>query len=137
MSNENTEIVLRFWEALESAGAEALVDGVHPESEWVPLADRTQRLRGGRGLARWLREVTRDGRRLEPAIMEVEDHGEHVIAIGSLRVHERDGSFSEVSAAWLYQVRDGAIRRGEGFSSVKEARAALAALSPGGGVSLG
>ena len=129
MTSENTEIVLRFWETLESAGAEALVDAVHPDSEWVPLADPTQRLRGGQGLAKWLREVARDGRRLEPAIMEVEDHGDHVIAIGSLRVHERDGSFSEVSAAWLYEVRDGAIRRSEGFSSATEARVALAALS--------
>jgi ketosteroid isomerase-like protein len=129
LASENTEIVLRLWETLDSADPEALTGAVHPESEWVPLADRTQRLRGGQGLARWLREVARDGRRLEPAIVEVEDHGEHVIAIGSLRVHERNGSFSEVSAAWLYEVRDGAIRRSEGFSSVTEARGALAALS--------
>jgi ketosteroid isomerase-like protein len=129
VSSENTEIVLRFWETLERDGAEALAGAVPPDSEWVPLADRSQRLRGGQALAAWLRDVARDGRRLAPTVIDVEDHGEHVIAVGSLRVYERDGAFSEVSAAWLYEVRDGAIRRSEGFPSPAEARAAVAGLS--------
>ena len=128
MPSDNTEIVLKLWETLERDGVGAVSGAVHPDSEWVPLADRSQRLRGGQALAAWLRDVARDGRRLVPTVIEVEDHGEHVIAVGSLRVYERDGGFSEVSAAWLYEVRDGAILRSEGFPSSTEARAALGGL---------
>ena len=59
-----------------------------------------------------------------------EEHGDCVIAHGSMRTFS-EGGFSDVQPSWVYFFRDGVLVRGAGYPTREQALAAAAAWKPG------
>lgn len=91
----------------ESDGVDAMLELVPDDVVWTPLVP-------GRGLIgdelrTYLQDEARRGDDREHVVLDYEEHGDHVLATGSLQVRSRDAHL-DVQPCWVYRFEDGRLR---------------------------
>lgn len=136
MGAEDVDLITQAFDDLSRAGVEGLLPWVHPEFEMTTplgLAAEPQTYRGREGVRRWfdsfyevMDEVT-----LEP--YELEDAGGgRILVLLTIRARgQSSGLETAQRTIGIYTLRDEMLARIDLYSTVEEARAALA---EGGGV---
>ena len=131
MSQKNVQALKRVIEAYNRADVEALLEELDPEIEWRPVlpvvlgGDETvySGHDGVRQLQRDLDEVLAE-RQLD--LPDIRDLGEHVVAIGGLRIRGRSsGALQESAFALTAEFRDGRAMRIQTYLDPSEALEAL------------
>jgi ketosteroid isomerase-like protein len=124
MSAENVDVVRRVFMAWQAGAIERLDELLAPDVEWrpTPLSESGYAVfRGHEGVHEWITTVTGRGGEIRNEIFEMRDLGDRVLVLG--RVIEKVDERTRVDAelAWLFQVYEGLVTRGEGFVSRAEA----------------
>jgi ketosteroid isomerase-like protein len=124
MSSENVELVRRAFMAWQAGAIEQLDELLANDVVWRPSAlSGTDQLvfHGVSGVHDWISEVISRGGEVRNELDEIRDLGDRVLVMG--RVYERRGEETVVDAelAWLFEIRDGKIARGESFTSRADA----------------
>jgi len=136
MSAENIDVVKRVFMAWQSGAMEQLDELLTPDVEWRPtaLSDTGHTVyRGVDGVHEWISLVIDRGAEIRNEISEVRDLGDRVLVLG--RVIEKTDERTRVDAelAWVFNVYDGRVARGEGFVSRTEAFKAVGATDEAAG----
>ena len=124
MSEQNVEVVRRVFMAWQAGAIEQLDGLLSPEVEWrpTPLSDAgAEVFTGLPGVHDWSSTVVSRHGEVRNEIAEMRDLGDRVLVLG--RVVETIGTEVRTDAelAWLFELREGRITRGEGFLSKDEA----------------
>lgn len=90
---------------------------------WTPLVPGRPLI--GDELRTYLLEETRRGENREHIVLHVEEHGDHVLAAGSLQVRSRDAHL-DVQPCWLYRFDGERLRTMTGFPTRAAALDAIA-----------
>ena len=121
------ELVRDLWQTYATDGLDAALRRAGDDVIWQPYLTNGRVLRGSAELREALAAVAADGVRFEPTLHDVEEHGNAVLALGTLRV-ERDGRVDETELCWVYHFRGGRLRRQTTYANRDEALETLAAL---------
>jgi ketosteroid isomerase-like protein len=124
VSEENVELVRRAFIAWQAGAIEELDGLVSDDVVWKPTAlsgTGDQIFHGRQGVKDWISAVLSRQGEVRNELEEFRDLGDRVLVLG--RVFERVGEEVRADAelAWLFQIRDGRIARGEGFLSRDDA----------------
>jgi ketosteroid isomerase-like protein len=104
MSEADSEVIRRSFEAIRTRDIDALVALYDPNSEFRPLTG-TQIESGGYqghdGLRAYFQEVDQVWEEMDPYAEDLRVHGEIVVAIGGCRVRGREsGAEADTPMAW-------------------------------------
>ena len=114
-------LVRSIWTAYASGGVDAVAELVGADVEWVPLSEGHavphEQLFGERGRER--------ASRISATAHRFEEHGECVLAHGSLRTF-RESGFVDVQPSWVYFFRGGRLLRCVGYGTREDALRAIA-----------
>jgi ketosteroid isomerase-like protein len=118
----NLELVRELFAALERRDPAAAAALVAPACEWGPTAWSGGRPFIGRaGVGEWMAQFGENLEHLRVELVELEQHGDRVIALGTV-FDGRDGNLYAARVAWLFEVESGLIRKGCGYQTWEEAR---------------
>jgi ketosteroid isomerase-like protein len=110
----NLMVVKDAFEALEAGGVEAglerLLSRAHADLEFRPYLAPERVLRGVEEVRAFFREQLAAGTALTLRPSSIEENGEEVVVLGSLRVLRPTGGFSESQLRWTYRFKDGLLR---------------------------
>ena len=120
MSEENVDLVRRAFIAWQAGALDELDALLADDVVWRPTplsGTGDQIFRGPRGVRDWISAVLSRQGEVRNELDEFRDLGDRVLVLG--RVFERvdEEVRADAELAWLFQVRDGRIARGEGFLS--------------------
>jgi anti-anti-sigma factor len=121
------QLVRDLWRAHEAGGFDAFLEAAGEDVIWQPYLTEGRVFHTTAELRETLAALTASGVRYEPRLHDLEQHGDVVLAHGSLRV-SRNGSVEETPVHWAYHFRAGRLRRQAIYASQEEALEALAAL---------
>jgi ketosteroid isomerase-like protein len=124
MSAENVDLVKRVFMAWQSGAIEQLDELLAPDVEWrpTPLSDTGHAVfRGLDGVHEWISIVGGRGAEVRNEIFEMRDLGDRILVLGRVIEKIDDRTRVDAELAWLFQVYDGRVARGEGFVSRTEA----------------
>jgi anti-sigma B factor antagonist len=116
-----------LWQAHETGGLEAALAVAGDDVIWQPYLADGRVLRGSGELRDAMAALAAEGIEYEARLHGVEQHGNVVLANGTLRVR-RAGRDDEADVYWAYHFRDGSLRRQTTYASREEALEALVAL---------
>jgi ketosteroid isomerase-like protein len=124
VSEESVDVVRRAFIAWQAGAMGELEALLADDVVWKPTplsGTGDQIFRGRAGVTEWVSAVLSRGGEVRNEIDELRDLGDRVLVLGS--VFERVGDEVRVDAelAWLFQIRDERIVRGEGFLSRDDA----------------
>jgi ketosteroid isomerase-like protein len=124
VSEESVDVVRRAFIAWQAGAMGELEALLADDVVWKPTplsGTGDQIFRGRAGVTEWASAVLSRGGEVRNEIDELRDLGDRVLVLGS--VFERVGDEVRVDAelAWLFQIRDERIVRGEGFLSRDDA----------------
>jgi anti-sigma B factor antagonist len=122
------ELVRDLWKAHETSGLDAALRVAGDDVIWQPYLADGRVLRGSAELRDALVALAAQGIEYEAHLNGVEQHGNVVLANGTLRVR-RSGAEEETDVYWAYHFHDGRLRRQTTYASREEALEALVALS--------
>jgi ketosteroid isomerase-like protein len=115
------EQVRELWAAYTRGGVAAMREVVGDTLvEWIPLGAE-EPLPAERFWGEWNRRQTGQ---VSVTVDSLEDHGDCVIAHGSMRTFS-EGGFMDVQPSWVYFFRDGKLVRGAGYATREQALAAV------------
>jgi ketosteroid isomerase-like protein len=114
-------LVRSMWSAYASGGVDALLELVGADVEFVPLSE-DRPVPHDQLFGEWGRERAR---RISVTAHRFEQHGECVLAHGSLRMF-RESGFVDVQPSWVYFFRGGRLLRCVGFGTREDALRAIA-----------
>ena len=125
MSEENSEVVRRYFAAYDSGGLDALAEFWHPDIEWRAVEgyiDDVGVMRGPDAMRQYLRpwEETFDASRIE--IEELTEAGDQVVALlhGFGRMKGSDAEI-DLRYAVVISIRDGKVASGREYSTYQDA----------------
>ncbi|HEY7621811.1 MAG TPA: anti-sigma factor antagonist [Solirubrobacteraceae bacterium] len=121
------ELVRDLWEAHATGGVSALLDVAGDDVIWQPYLAEGRILRGSAELRAAFAELANEGVTYEATLHDVEEHGNAVLATGTLRVR-RPGDAEEATRCWAYHFRSGRLRRQTTYANRDEAVDTIAAL---------
>ncbi len=105
-----------MFEAFAERDRAALLALMHPEIEFfAPTATALNEgkcYRGHDGIARYLHDADTLWSRLEITPARYREVGNHVVVIGRVKAHARDGLALDTPAAWVWRVEGGRITWG-------------------------
>jgi ketosteroid isomerase-like protein len=127
MSQENVEAFKRDLDAFRRGDFDAWVGSFHAECDFVPRRAPIQgSYRGHAALRGFLADNAESFDLFDPAYEHVRDIGDHVLAIGTLRVRGKESGVEvEVPSALVVTYRDGKAIRFEDFGDKREALKAV------------
>lgn len=120
--------VQRLWEAFARDGVEAVVDLMGEDAEWAPYTADGQVLRGRDEVLAFFGARAATAGRLDVTPYSFEERGECVLVHGRVR-ESRPGRFAESQAWWVFEVRDGEVRRATAHRTRSAAEAAADACA--------
>jgi ketosteroid isomerase-like protein len=107
------EQVRALWAAYARGGVEAMREAVGDAPvDWIPLG-ADEPLPAERFWGDWAR---RQDEHVSVTVHSFEEHGDCVIAHGSMRTFG-EGGFADVQPSWVYCFRDGVLVRGAGYAT--------------------
>ena len=116
-----------MWTAYARGGVEAMRRLVGDTLvEWIPLG-ATEPVPAERFWGDWGRRQTEQ---VSVTVHSFEEHGDCVIAHGSMRTFS-EGGFADVQPSWVYFFRGERLVRGAAYGTRQEALAAIAAFRSG------
>jgi anti-sigma B factor antagonist len=120
-------IVRRLWEAYRRGGVAEALEHVEEETEWIPVSDSGQALRGRAELERHYAQIVRDGTTVQIQPYEFETIGSAVLVSAGLRIRDPEG-LRESQVHYLFELRDGRLVR---VSAHRDRQSALTAAAGG------
>jgi ketosteroid isomerase-like protein len=121
VAGEPIEQVRAMWAAYARGGVEAMRRAVGDTLvEWIPLGTE-EPMPAERFWGDWGRRATEQ---VSVTVHSFEEHGDCVIAHGSMRTFS-EGGFADVQPSWVYFFRDGRLVRGAGYATREEALTAV------------
>jgi anti-sigma B factor antagonist len=121
------DLVRDLWDAHATGGVGALIDVAGDDVIWQPYLVDGRILRGSAELRAAFAELANAGVRYEATLHDVEEHGNAVLATGTLRV-QRPDDVVETTRCWAYHFRSGRLRRQTTYASLEEAVETIVAL---------
>lgn len=124
MSGENIELVGRVFAAWRSGDAAELEELLAADVEWrpTPLSDGgAEVFRGLDGVREWAASVAARGGEVRNEIEEMRDLGDRVLVLGHVVERIGDEVRTDAHLAWLFEIRNDRLARGEGFLSRADA----------------
>ena len=125
MSEQNTEVARRAFEAFNAGDVEGLVEASHPDCEWLPFRAQLEgeTYRGHDGVRRFFYDMQEDWREFQIELVEQREVGGRVLLVGHIEGLGR-GSRVAVSsdAGFVMDFRDGRIVRVVSYSDPEQAR---------------
>jgi len=124
MSEENLEVVRRAFMAWQAGAIEQLDELLAPDVEWrpTPLSDAGHEVfRGPDGVHEWILAVAARRGEVRNEISEVRDVGNRVLVLGHVVERVGEEVRTDAELAWLFELHEGQIVRGEGFVNRAEA----------------
>lgn len=121
MDRTPIEQVKELWAAYARGGVAAMRAAVGDTLvEWIPLG-ADEPMPPEQFWGDWGR---RQEGQVSVTVHSFEEHGDCVIAHGSMRTFS-EGGFADVQPSWVYFFRDGRLVRGAGFGTREEALTAI------------
>lgn len=119
--------------AWEVGDFELFLSHIAPDAEWMPSVwSGGGTYHGHEGLRRWAKRLTRPDRSVEFHALEYRDGPAGVAVIGEIKRLRAGREYaSPLKLGWVFEVEDGRVIRGEGFSEPDRALR-LAGLWPPG-----
>jgi anti-sigma B factor antagonist len=121
------ELVRDLWDAQATGGVNALLDVAGDDVIWQPYLVDGRILRGSAELRAAFAELADQGVSYEATLHDVEEHGNAVLATGTLRIR-RSGEVEETTRCWAYHFRSGRLRRQTTYADREEAVDTIVAL---------
>jgi ketosteroid isomerase-like protein len=120
------EQVRALWAAYARGGVSAMREVVSDTLvEWVPLG-RDEPVPPEQFWGEWGR---RQREQVSVTVHSFEEHGDCVLAHGSMRTF-REGGFFDVQPSWVYFFREGKLVRGAGYPTREAALVAISRWRP-------
>lgn len=123
------EFVRELFRVYEEQGVAAMLELVPDDVVWTPIVPGRSLV--GQELRTYLLAEGARGEAREHRVLEVEEHGEHVIASGSLQVRSRD-LHVDVQPCWVYRFEGDRLRSMTGYPTRTAALRAVAEAGPPG-----
>ena len=121
MEGKPIEQVRAMWSAYARGGVEAMHQVVgDADVEWIPL-DADDPVTAERFWGEWGRRQTEQ---VSVTVHSFEEHGDCVIAHGSMRMFS-EGGFADVQPSWVYFFRDAVLVRAAGYPTREAALEAI------------
>jgi ketosteroid isomerase-like protein len=125
MSEENTEVVRKSFDAIGRGDLESLLELYDPEIEFQPLTAtrvETGGYRGHQGVRDYFEEAAEVWEEVRPVAGQITTTDDDVIVFGHCAIRGRASEIeTESPCAWVVTVRDGKITRHRVFGSNEEA----------------
>jgi anti-anti-sigma factor len=122
------QLVCDLWEAHETGGLDAALDVAGDDVIWQPYLVDGRVLRGSAELRDALAALASQGIQYGTQLHGVEQHGNVVLANGTLRVRRNGREEETTEVYWAYHFRGGRLRRQTTYANREEALEALVAL---------
>lgn len=106
--NDSLALARRFFDLFERGEVESWLEMLHPHARFVPMFGAGEVYEGPGGARTFLRAAGEAGLRIEPHAYRFTDHGDRVVAIGSLR-QRRFSQLSERTVAWVIRFHEGRV----------------------------
>jgi len=120
-----SELVERLFEAFNRRDAEGIASVCDEEMEFFPVtAEEVGRMApyvGPAGLRDYLDDVARVWEELLITPRKIEPLGDRLLVRGRVYLRSREMGIRDMSAAWIWEVREGRIVRGEVFADPQDA----------------
>jgi ketosteroid isomerase-like protein len=127
MSGDQTELVIRLFEAFNQRDADAIGTLCDPDMRFLaPTAKAVGHdgpYVGPDGLHEYLADVVRSWEELLITSGTIEQRGDQVLVRGRVYVRSHELGIRDMPVAWIWQLRDGRFVRGEVFPDPEEALA--------------
>ncbi len=124
MSQENVETVRRSFLAFNRRDIAAMLEGIDPDAEWVPImAEFEGRVyRGHGGVRRWIQDLEDHWEHFEVDAQEFHDLDDRVLALGCWRARGRVSGIGleTQSATWHFHFKAGVIVRMQTYTDRTE-----------------
>jgi anti-sigma B factor antagonist len=121
------DLVRDLWDAHATGGVGAVIDVAGDDVIWQPYLVDGRILRGSGELRAAFAELANEGVSYEATLHDVEEHGNAVLATGTLRVRRPD-DVVETTRCWAYHFRSGRLRRQTTYADREEALETIVAL---------
>lgn len=125
MSEENTELLRRWFAATARRDLATLLEIASPDIEYVPImaALEGRVYCGHEGIGQWLDELFAHWDVFEPIGQEFHVRGDMVIALGCWRARGKvsGAELNNEPATWVVEFRDGRMTRLQTYTSREEA----------------
>jgi ketosteroid isomerase-like protein len=127
MSQENVNAFRQSLQAFQRGDHDAWIEGFQDDCDFVPRRAPIQGAYRGRDALRgFLSDNAENFDLFQPAYDDVRDLGDHVLAIGTLRVRGKESGVEvEVPSALVVTYREGKVARFEDFGDKREALEAV------------
>jgi ketosteroid isomerase-like protein len=125
----------RLYECFNRRDEECLAELCDERMEFFPVGTaeavgREAAYAGKEGLREYLADVAQAWEELRISAGEVETRGETVLVRGRVYARSRELGIRDIPVAWLWQLRDGRVVRGEVFLDPARGAARFAAERP-------
>ena len=111
-----------LWDAMRERDVDAAMRLMHDDVEWIPLVTEGGPVHGAEALRQHLESVAAAGIVADAYALEYEDSGDgRVLISGALRVRRPDHWLATVQRWWIYEIRDGLIRRAQAHPTREDA----------------
>jgi ketosteroid isomerase-like protein len=112
-----------MFESWERGDVDAMLEHVAEDVEWNPSvwSGAGQHYTGHAGVRRWASQFAPPGRRLTVRATQYRQGPTAVAVIGEVTEIRDDVSASSVDVGWVFEVAEGKVTRGEGFSDPSRA----------------
>jgi len=127
MSQENLDAFHRMLKDFQRGDFDAWIGSFSEDAEFIPRrAPIEGDFRGHEGLRRFLADTAETFDVFHPDYDDVQDVGDHVLALGTLRLRGKGGGVEmEVTSALVGTFRDGKLVRFQDFGDPDKALAAV------------
>lgn len=137
MPPSHLALIERLYECFNRRDEACIVELCDETMEFHPVVTagavgRDAPYKGEAGLRDYLSDVAEVWEELQISPAEVEARGDRLLVLGRVYARSRELGIRDVPVAWIWQVRDGRVVRGEVFPNPEDAVARFAADLPRG-----
>jgi ketosteroid isomerase-like protein len=134
MPDPRVDLVERLYQRFNDRDEAGIVDLCDEQMEFFPVATaeavgRDAPYSGRAGLHDYLRDVAKVWEELQLTPSRIERRGEAVLVRGRAYARSRELGIRDVPVAWIWEVRDECIVRGEVFPDPEQAVKRFAAIA--------